>query len=645
MTKRSKIESVARESASIPEDQLSCLRACFPEAFTEGKVDMEKLQDTLGGIVETSPERYSFTWAGKKDAIRILQTPSRATLIPAEKESVNFDTAQNLFIEGDNLEALKLLYKSYFGRVKMIYIDPPYNTGNDFIYPDNYADPLDVYLKISGQKDEDGNLLTSNPDTNGRYHSAWLSMMYPRLFLARQLLKEDGAIFVSIDDTELPNLRLVMNEIFGEENFVASFVWVGGRKNDSNLVSNSHEYIVVYAKSVGHLRDSDIQWRERKEGIDNIYKAYEKFKKEHGDKWMQVSLALQEWYKGLKDHDPAKKHAHYRWADAKGVYFASDMSGPDDGRKSRPRYEVLHPVSKKPVPVPARGWRWEWATMEKALADDRVHFGADETSVPNIKVYLKDNEYEAPDSVFYKDRRSSSSVVKGLFSAKVFDFPKDHDVLKRLVGLLCNDGDIVVDFFAGSCSAAHAILESNKTKGTNIRFVMVQLPEKVDSDSSAGKEGFRTIADIGKERIRRAIKNLDSEEGFKVFKLAESNYCPWTGTEERDPEALAKQMEAFNDPLVEGWKPENVLYEVAIKEGFGLNIQTEHIESVKGQEVHRVTDPDREQSFYLCLDDKLNIDTLAPLKLTQDDLFICRDIALDDTAAANLALQCRLKTI
>jgi adenine-specific DNA-methyltransferase len=244
-------EPVHRETVNVAEEQLARLKELFPETFAEGQVDFEKLRATLGDLVDDRPERYTFTWAGKRDAIRLLQTPTRATLVPCREESVNFDETQHVFIEGDNLEVLKLLYKPYFGRVKMIYIDPPYNTGNDFIYPDNFADPLATYLQLTGQQDAEGTLLTSNPETSGRYHSAWLSMMYPRLFLARQLLREDGVIFVSIDDHEVHNLRLLMNEVFGEENFIATVIWqkVYSPKNTAKHFSEDHDYALVYARS------------------------------------------------------------------------------------------------------------------------------------------------------------------------------------------------------------------------------------------------------------------------------------------------------------------------------------------------------------------------------------------------------------
>ncbi len=644
MTKLPKTQPVARESASIPEDQLSCLRTCFPEAFTEGKVDMTKLQDTLGDIVETSPERYSFTWAGKKEAIRILQTPSRATLIPSKQESVEFDDTKNLFIEGDNLEVLKLLYKSYFGRVKMIYIDPPYNTGKDFIYPDNYTDSLDTYLKLTGQKDSEGNMLTSNPETSGRYHSSWLSMMYPRLFLARQLLKDDGAIFVSIDEHEMHNLRFLMDEIFGEENLVACLAIVNNMKgrNDKKNIATAHEYLYIYAKSEESFDSFGLPLTEEQ------LKQY-KYTDQNNERYALRDLRK----RGRPDRREDRPNMYFP------IYF-------------NPKTKHLSLTQESDVDIeitPKRGdgtdgrWRWGKDTvranldiLEARYSKKKNRWDIDHRVPLNPPVVsdseIADEEDDDDDALFERTSKSksfwwggeiSSDVgkreFKELFPGIDFDYPKSPHYISRMLSMATKPGDTILDFFAGSCPTAQAIIAKNRNEDDKRKFIAVQLPEPTNLN------GFGTIAEIGKERIRRALKKYKSKDGFKVFKLAISNYRSWTGTKERDADALTKQMEAFNDPLVEGWKPDNVLYEVAIKEGFSLNIQTEHIKAVKAQEVQRVTDPDREQSFYLCLDDRLNIDTLAPLKLTQNDLFICRDVALDDTAAANLALQCRLKTI
>ncbi|MEI2822331.1 MAG: DNA methyltransferase [Chitinophagaceae bacterium] len=329
-------------------------------------------------------------------------------------------------------------------------------------------------------------------------------------------------------------------------------------------------------------------WKERKEGIDEIYSKYELFSKQHNQNWELVSKALQEWYKGLKESHPSKSHEHYKFPDEKGVYFASDLSGPDDGRKNRPRYEVIHPVTKKAVPVPARGWRWEKPRMDAELKEGRVHFGTDESSIPNAKVYLKENEYQAPSSVFYKDRRSSSGSLKQLMGDKVFDFPKDVSVTKRLLNLIMNDGDIAMDFFAGSGTLAETVLEFNREKKINTKFVLIQLPEPIAEDSRPFNAGYKTISDISKERIKRVIQKINKEKnekpelfdngnldlGFKVFKLSPSNFKIWRGGEITE-QNLVEQLDAFTNPVKPESKTENMLFELILKAGYMLTDKVE----------------------------------------------------------------------
>jgi len=611
-------QHVSKTTPSVSDEQLEGLRTLIPQVFTEGRIDADKLRASMGDIVDERPERYSFSWAGKRDAIRQLQVPSRATLLPARDESLDFDTTQNIFIEGDNLEVLKLLYKPYFGRVKMIYIDPPYNTGNDFVYPDNFADPLDTYLKLTGQKDSEGNLLTSNPETGGRYHSAWLSMMYPRLFLARQLLREDGVIFVSIDDHEVHNLRLLMNEIFGEENFVASVMWqkMYSGKADATHFGIFHEYILCYAKNI---LTAETYLLPRTEEMNARYSN--------------------------PDNDP------------RGPWLSNDLTA--SGERSGGHYPVVAPLGKTFDSPQGKHWLYARHTMDELVRDNGIWFGKDGNAFPRLKRFLSDvqqgrraNTVWLYDEVGHTDE--ATKEVKDLFpeNTELFETPKPSRLIKRMVQITTTSGDnnIVLDFFAGSCTTAQAVLELNRADGGNRHFIMVQLPEPT------GNKQFPTIAEIGKERIRRVVARmkkgrdgqlpLDKPEdlGFKVFKLAASNYKQWQGDPKglQDPSGLVKQAELFADPLVEGWQPKNVLYEVALKEGYGLNVQVEETE-VKG--VQRVTDPDKSQSFYLTLAGKLALKNLRPLDLKKDDLFICRDSALNDEAAANLALQCRLKTI
>ncbi|HUI31940.1 MAG TPA: site-specific DNA-methyltransferase [Candidatus Acidoferrales bacterium] len=643
------------KSQNIREQQLSKLKELFPEVVSDGKVDWEKLKLTLGEDTTIDNERYVLNWAGKSDAFRAIQTQTTATLKPQREQSVDFDTTQNIFIEGENLEVLKVLQKSYYGKVKMIYIDPPYNTGNDsFIYPDKFSESKDEYLKRIGDKDEAGYLtkegfFRKNSKENGQYHSNWLSMMYPRLFLARNLLLDDGVIFVSIDDNEMHNLRLMMNEVFGEENFVAAFVWFGGRKNDSKQVSVSHEYILSYGKSSAAKISSGNVWKEKKEGIDRIYSQYEKLKRKYGKDWSAVSEGLQEWYRGLKPYDPAKEHEHYHWADKEGVYFASDISGPDDGRKNRPRYEVLHPVTKKPVQIPARGWRWEYPRMQEELAADRVHFGPDESSVPNIKVYLRENEYQAPSSVFYRDRRGASADLKGILQEKVFDFPKDAGVIRRLISLVTYTDSIVLDFFAGSGTTAQAVMELNKEDGGNRKFILIQLPEKIDEESDAYKANYKTIADICRVRIRRVSEKINEEIetqrdlfkdksldlGFKAFTLEPSTFKVWRTDTIENGDDLKKQMDAFTDPVKTGSDANDMAWEILVKSGYELTTKMEK-RTVGNVAIYSIA----EGEIALALE-KITQKAIAEVVKMKPKNFICLDrlFAGNDQLKTNTALQ------
>jgi adenine-specific DNA-methyltransferase len=603
------------KSADIIQQNLETLKFLFPTIVKEGKIDVTELQALLGEEVENDEEYYRFIWAGKSQARQEANKPSTGTLRPVKEESKDWDTTGNIFIEGDNLEVLKLMQKSYANKIKMIYIDPPYNTGKDFVYKDKYADNLGNYLSITGQTDEEGKKLTTNTESDGRYHSNWLNMMYPRLKLARNLLKDDGVIFISIDDNEVTNLRKLCDEIFGEENFVATFIWDGGRKNDSKKVSVGHEYILVFTKGLSvTLQENQEEykdWRERKEGIDDIYSKYNLFAKQYNKDWVKVNKALQEWFKSLKDSHKSKSHEHYRYADAEGVYFASDLSGPDDGRKNRPRYEVLHPITKKPVTIPSRGWRWEQPRMLEEISKNRVHFGDDENSIPNAKIYLKENEFQAPSSVFYKDRRSASGNLKQLMGDKIFDFPKDVSVIKRLLNLVMNDNDIALDFFAGSGTLAEAIFELNSEKHLVSKFILIQLPESIIEGSKAYNAGYKAIPEIAKERIRRAGEKVRSELkedlfakerksldiGFRAFKLDSSNIKAWDGDVKNFQENLLSASENIKTDRTE----EDVLYEILLKSGLDLSQPIEE-KTIAGKKVCNIG----VGALFICLANDIN---------------------------------------
>ena len=648
------IDKVSKESMLVDETLLDGLQELVPEAFTEGKIDWEKLKLTLGEEVDERLERYNFTWAGKRDAIRLLQVPSRATLVPVKDESVNWDTTKNIFIEGENLEVLKLLLKPYFGRVKMIYIDPPYNTGKDFIYKDDYKDPLGKYLEMTGQKDSEGNLQTSNPETSGRYHSDWLSMMYPRIFLARQLLTDDGVIFISIDDKEVKNLRAICDEIFGEENFLGTLVWKNATDNNPTNVTTEHEYIHVYCRNKNAI---DSIWKSTVSDVKTRLIEIGNSLIEKHEKQDELQAAYTKWFKENKAFLwPLDR---YKYIDENGVYTGS-QSVHNPGKEGY-RYDVIHPITGKPCVEPLMGYRFPNETMDQLLEDEKIIFGEDETKIIELKVYAE--EFQDKLSSFIDlDGRLGAYDLRQLFPEmkKAFTNPKPVRLIKHFMPFVLKDNDIVIDFFSGSCTTAHAVYEVNREDESNRRFIMIQLPELCDKDTEAKKSGYKTIADIGKERIRRVLNLLGSEKegeleldnrnlpedlGFKVFNLEASNYKPWTGTEDKDPDKYIDQMEAFADPLVEGWKPQNVIYEVALKEGYGLNITMEEVGEIKANKILKITDPEKDQSFLLCLDKKLKDETPKKLKLTKDDLFICRDNALTDEQAANLALQCKLKTI
>ena len=607
MTKTEKVEQF---TPSVLDERLKNLKKMFPDCFSEGKLDVFKLREALGESLEEENEGYRFTWAGKRDAINMLQTPTRATLVPCPEESLNFDATRNIFVEGDNLETLKLLYKPYFGEVKAIYIDPPYNTGGEFVYTDNYKDPLSTYLQFTGQIDEEGNIGSNKVDKSGRYHSNWLSMMYPRLFLSRQLLKDEGIIFVSIDDHEVHNLRMLMNGIFGEENFIGGFVWrkKAGAGSDTKLFFRQHEHILMYGRN--------------KEMIGALFQP--------------LTKKQQREYTNPDD-------------DPRGPWAPTDLVRADDNDSAR-YYEVVSPKGAKFKEC----WTYTKENFHKLIEENRVWWGRYGKSKPKKKRFLGEKEGLTPRS--WVDIALTSDGTKDLkkLDFSVFRFPKPVELIKHFLLIATKEDDLILDFFAGSCTTAQAVLELNRENGGNRRFIMVQLPEPTPEDSDARQAGYETISDIGKERIRRVIANMQEDEeqsesedfGFKVFKLAKSNYRTWNGVEEETPESYAEQLRLFSGkPLVEDWIPENVIYEISLKEGYPLNSMIEQVKNIEQNTIYRVTSTDQKQGFYICLDAEIFQDEIDKLGLTNDDLFVCFDHALDDTKASNLALQCRLKTI
>lgn len=615
------IERVAEQSPNMREELLSALRALVPEAFTEGRLDFEKLQQLTGVVADDKPERFSFTWSGKRDAIAMLQAPTCATLCPDMDRSLNFAAAQHVFVEGENLESLKAIYRAYYGRVKMIYLDPPYNTGKDFIYSDNFSDPLEHYLRITGQKNGNGDYISTTAETGGRIHSSWLSMMYPRLVLARQLLSEDGIICVSISDHEVAALKLVLNEIFGEENFIAQFVWKSRKFPDSRSttqVSVDHEYLFAYRRSSEGQFRGDERDETKFQNPDNDPR---------GD-WMSRSML------GLATAEQ-RPNLHFSITD--------------------PATGITYP------PAPNRGWRYSKKRMQKMIEEGRVLFPVSSEGRPREKKFKKElqNQFMAFPSIIDDVHTSDGTEeIRKIFEFQAFDFPKPTELIRRFVEQLSSGDDLIIDFFAGSCSTAQAVMEQNRRDGGHRRYLCVQLPEPINPNSEAGRKGFRTISQLGLHRIHAVAKSLAAENkswlagsngdaanlSVRAFKLAESSMRRWRGVDAKNADAYAAQLDAFTDTLVDGWTPENVIWEVALREGYALTSEIDKREE-DGQTFWRVTDPEREQFFHICLDDKLTTKAVAKLGLTRESFFICRDKALDDSLAANLALQCRLKVL
>jgi adenine-specific DNA-methyltransferase len=566
------------ESLNIVEDQLEKLKQLFPESITDGKIDWEKLQATLGKEnIVFSNERYVLNWAGKSEAFKVLQQSTTATLKPTPEESINFGSTENVFIEGENLEVLKILQKSYYSKIKCIIIDPPYNTGSDsFIYPDSFKESKEEYQKRIGEIDEEGYLMKEgffrkNSKDSGHYHSNWLSMMYPRLFLAKNLLKDDGVISIFIDDNESHNLRLLMNEVFGEENFLADLIWEKRytRSNDAKFFASVIDHILIFKKSASLTSIK----QPRTESSNDIYTNPDN---DYRGSWTSVSYVSQRT------------------------------------KAQRPNlsYEIENPFTGKSVEHPTNAWKFSSAQNKKHIQDKQLWWGKDGSyQFPRLKKFLSElTESMVPTNLWkYQDAGTvddGTKEVDAIIGKDIFDYPKPTSVITKILRMATTkDGnDIILDFFAGSGTTAQSVLELNKKDIGNRKFILVQLPEKCDEESEAYKNGYNTIADISKERIRRVISKLTNENeqlkikkegelkfeddsvqenkgldnGFKVFKLSSSNFKIWRGNEITE-ENLEQQLEMFTNPVREGSEKENMLYELMLKAGYLLTDEVEYV--------------------------------------------------------------------
>ena len=624
-------------SHDLVQDNISQLGQLFPEVIKEGKVDFEALHDLLSNYQDTAEERYCLNWAGKADARREAQKRCSGTLRPCFNESKDWDSTENVYIEGDNLEVLKLLQKGYHGCIRMIYIDPPYNTGKDFVYKDNYKDNLENYLKQIG---EDRSLSTKAlSDSDGRFHSKWLNMMYPRLKLARNLLSEDGVIFISIDDSEVDNLRKICDEIFGSTNFMACLVYDKNRKNDAKFISVGHEYMLAYFKDLAYYKENGLVFRESKEGVDLVRDEFNRLRKLYNDDWVKVNKGLKELYSSWPDDDEKKPLARFTKVDEKGPYRDDgNISWPGGGG---PKYTVLHPVTNKPCKCPDAGWRFPTPKrMKEQIDQGRVVFGEDETTLPRIRRNLFEYDKQVMRSVRFSYAQTATQEFNKIFDGKrVFENPKSITDIKDVIQYIipAYESDIILDFFSGSATTAHAVMQLNAETQGKRQYILVQLPEATGEKSVARKQGFKNLCEIGKERIRRAGKLIketsplttqDLDTGFRVYKLDSSNVMAW----DSDPEHLedALQQSLFN--IKTERSDYDLLYELIIKLGLSLTSKiTEH--EIAKKKVYVVG----EGELIACLADDLTKDLAEGIgklweQIKQDDANIyskCRVVFKD----------------
>ena len=557
------------------------LAHAFPEVFAEGRIDFDQLKRVLGDWVDSDRERFGLNWPGKAACMKVIQAPSVGTLKPCREESVDWDATQNLFIEGDNLEVLKLLQKAYFGKVKMIYIDPPYNTGKEFIYPDKYAETLDTYLEYTGQKDGNGRKFTTNTDTNGRFHSRWLNMMYPRLYLAKNLLREDGVIFISIDDNEQANLKALCDQIFGEENFIANLVWKSRASEDTRAktgVSTDHEYILCY-------RRSDIA------ALRGAPKDLAKFSNPDND--------------------------------SRGSWRSADLTGLA-AKDQRPNlhYDLINPETRVNYGCPPKGWRYDPTTMTKKIEERCILWPPSAEGRPRHKLFLEemDTIYKNMSSVLTSFTTADGTrQANQLLGDGIFSFPKPVDLPLLLAGQVTTDEDLILDFFAGSGSTAEAVFRANVEDGSRRHFIAVQLPEPIEEGSMAHEKGYTNIASISRGRIRlagKALKEANTEQqldfGFRSYKLDTSCFKQWDGDiAGLSEEQLILRLKEYAQHLDDKAGAEDILYELLLKDGFELTVPIQKL-TLAGKEVFSIA----EGALLICLERALTqevMDAMAAL--------------------------------
>lgn len=632
------MEKLTMHTPNKADENFKKLAELFPNAVTETidengvvvrAIDKDVLMQEINThVVDGKEERYQFTWPDKKKSVLLANAPINKTLRPCREESVGKDgtpggfDSENLYIEGDNLEVLKLLQETYLGKIKMIYIDPPYNTGNDFVYEDNFVQSTEEYMESSGQFDEEGNRLVTNTESNGRFHTDWLNMIYPRLKLAKDLLTDDGIIVISIDDNEIRNMRLLCDEVFGESNFISTIIWqkIHSTKNDAKYFSENHEYAVVYAKSIGDIK---INLLPRTDEMNNRYKN--------------------------PDNDP------------RGPWQSGDLVA--SGERSNGHFIVTSPVTGKNFDVPqGKHWVYSQENLLKLVADNQIWFGADGNSFPRKKRFLKDvQDGRTPSTLWLAEEvghnQSATREVKVLFDdEKLFDFPKPVAYIEQFLRVTSEENCTILDFFSGSATTAHAVMQLNAEDGGQRKFIMVQLPEKNDEKSEAYKAGYKNICEIGKERIRRAatkikselpqreivqqtslMENIDGELenensvldlGFRVLKCDSSNM---KDVYYRPDEYEPSLFESLTDNIKEDRTPEDLLFQVMLDLGVLLSSKIEET-VIAGKKVFQVED----NFLIACFDDQVTEEVITEVAKRKPYYFVMRDSSMaNDSVAAN----------
>jgi adenine-specific DNA-methyltransferase len=630
-------EKLDLKSMDLAAEKQAELLRLFPEIRTEGgKIDFDRLKLALGETVDVGRERYGLTWPGKADCFKTIQAPSLGTLRPARDESVNFDTTENLIIEGDNLEVLKLLQKSYLGKIKMIYIDPPYNTGKDFIYPDNFGENLKTYLEYTGQVDSEGRKFGTNTETEGRFHSKWLSMMYPRLYTARNMLRDDGAIVVSIDDNESARLKFLLDEVFGEENFVSDIAVVSGanQSGEGVLVQKNYEKCFVYAKNIETLSINR---------IDSVNESFRNLNDAPTPLDTRTDMGYTIYY------NPAS-------GDAQAVF---------DYDKTKISLNTIEEVYLDKTELVENGYvairpgfrnkklhRWRWG---KDTFDERRSEVVFRENNGSWGAYFIQSGLNPPKNI-WNFPGGSAELTEMFDGQKVFDYPKGLGLLKYILAIFAPKDSLVIDFFAGSGTLAHAVLEQNLEDGENRRFILVQLPELFASESEAKKLGFSSLFQLTRERVSRAVKKITDEvaarldlsnvnkqdRGFRVFKLDQSNFMGWDAGASTDAEALGKQLDLSIDHVRQGRSDDDLFYELLLKSGFPLTTPVEKL-NLAGKAVYSIGGG----VFLICLERELTTEAIKAMADMKPSRVVCLDAGFhnNDQLKSNAVLTFKAKGV